>query len=298
MLLSDGLDRVLYCKGELRSTLRALVRSAKPALLIADDACVSPIAEKFAESVLAARADLCARGGAQPFGASLSTMRFRPGTRIPFVPMPDGFDTYFGRPVPAAASLFWPESAEALLGAWAGSSDLGIVTALVRLEGYLIIPRAPLAFDGGSSPTECTLLAQGFTDWRMAPPSEAIAVYDERWELADAQARKLIGREIAGSLTVDLWGESRSVSTDFLLSSRPCLKPLAQYKLELVPPEANLCRPSSNGFFSLGAAESFLPMPRQATSYLARHATRYNAYHDYIGQFLGPLKKVVALFQR
>lgn len=294
----DALARIPYRRGELRSALASVVRSARPALLVADGAVLSPLAEQFAQEVLAFGSSLAAGSGGQVLGASLSVMRYRPSTRIPFIPIPDGHDVFYGRPEPVAASLFWPDAAAALLEAWEGSTDGGIVGALARLGGYLVVPRAPLAFDDRPSPTEYTLLAQHFASWRMAPPASAMAVYDERWEMAEAQVRRLVDIPITGSLTVDLWGTSTSVSTDFLLSSRPCVKPLAQYKLELVPPEANLSRPSYDGFFSLGEAASFLPMTRPATSYLARHATRYNAFDDYIGQFLGPFKKVAALFRR
>ena len=292
---SEPFLRLSFRRGGLRGTLDAIVASGTSALVVREDAEVSPFADGFVRAVLDARSTL----GSGGLGASLSLPSVRQNHRIPLVPLPDGMDTFYAQPVPAAAALFWPEAAQSLLAEWTGDGDEGLAGALASANGYLLLPRAPLACDRGARPTETTLLAQHFDRWRIAPLGEALAVYDNRWELAEDSARKLIAQPIPGSLTIDLGGATDTMAkSDYLLSTRPCSRPITQFALELVPPEANLTIPCENGMISLGHWTDFGPMTSEASTRLAHHATRYNAIGDYFSQVFTPLKKAVAFFRQ
>ena len=291
----EPVSRLSFRRGGLRDALGAVVAGGTSALVVRDGADVSPLADSFARHVLDARDRL----GPSVLGASLSLPRFLQNGRIPLVPLPDGLDAFYARPVPVAAALFWPDAAQTLLAGWTGQDDEGLVGALASADGYLLVPRAPLASDTGARPTETSLLAQRIDSWRIAPPGETLAVYDDRWELAEASARALIAQTIPGSLTIDLWGTTGAAARSaYLLSTRPCAHPIQQFALELVPPEANLRIPCENGLISLGNWTDFGPMAPDASKRLAHHATRYNAIGDYFGQVLMPLKKAMAFFRR
>lgn len=289
------LPRHTVRRDALRHALARILSDDAAGLVLLEGSILGPHADGFARAVLREKSNL----GAQVLGASLALPRYLPGSRIPFVPLPDGGDTFYARPDQTSAMLFWPEAAEMLLSQWGSGHEEGLAGALARLNGYCIMPCVPVACEALPCPDECSQLLQGELDWRLAPLADAIAVYDERWEIAETQARALLGMDVPGTLTIDLWGKTaEQPQSDYLLSSRPCSDPMAQFAFELVPPEANLGSAQEGGLFSLGRWQAFGAMTEEAKSIMYRISVRHNAFDDYIVQFLGPLRKIKEAFGR
>ncbi|PEQ13720.1 hypothetical protein B2G71_05210 [Novosphingobium sp. PC22D] len=286
--------RAGLARGGLRAALAEIAKGFDPTLLVAADARIADAADAFLGPALEAL-----RAGSA-FGASLSFPRFRPGTRIPVVPLEDGSDVVFGRCAPDVAGLFEPDGARAILEAWPASDADGFARALARLGGFVLLPRSPLACLPGGRGAMRRNLAVGWRDWRIPRPDDALALYDCDWNLVEAAARRLGPLRSYRNFRIDLWGQSAaSLRADLMVSARPCRAPILQFPLSFMPLEANLTMASTPGtsgpgFFSLGAERDFEAMPAASRERLFRHATRYNAIDDYLGQFLAPVKRRLA----
>lgn len=278
-----GMDIADIRPGSLRAALEAGARRDRPLLVRWPGAVLSPHLNTFADAVLAMADDPAV------VGATVSLPRFRPQTDVPFVPVEDGADTLCLRVPPDAAALFSPAQAERALANWQGDGDDGLIGGAERSGGWLIAPRSALGY--GKSRESQRLLAAGARAWRIAPPAEALAVYDRALEIAPDAARRIAPALAGHEFVVDLWGD-RPATVDLLLSSRPCRAPLLGFALELTPPEANLVHPVADGFFSLGHARDFGAMTAARRETLFRHATRYNALGDYAAQFARPLRRL------
>lgn len=263
--------------GGWAAALEGVARGAAPVLLHSPEARFAADAPGFAAAALALAEDPAVAG------ASLSLPRWRPGAaRLPFVPLPDGGDGVYLGAVALGALVVTPGQAARLAGAVQGGR-------LVPPAGAILAPRSPLAW---GAPGDQQLLMVGKRAWRLRAPPATLACYDARLELTPAAARQLAPMLADYAFGVDLWGNG-GVEAPFLLSARPCSRPLLSYALELMPIEANLAHPAAGGFFAFGRAEDFAPMPRARHEALFRHATRYNALDQYAAQFLGPLRRLV-----
>ncbi|MBH0113967.1 hypothetical protein I5E68_13550 [Novosphingobium sp. YJ-S2-02] len=312
--------------GMLRASLERIAQGERPVLLLAPDARISADIDAFLHAVLANTPDQgshcdtdcmsssnAGRNGGTSVqapgpgpeaafvaGTCLSLPRFMPfAGRVPFVPIEDGSSVLWLRCVPQVAAMFTPLQARRIVAAWPGTStsDAGFLDALRQLDGYLVSPRQALAHDGGRSAALSRALGVGARDWRIGSLARALAIYDHDLEIAP-QALRRFGTLPAAPFAVDLWERGRALpdgvdtGTALLLSSRGCRRPLLQFALDFVPPEANMMQPDAGegaGFFSLGRAEDFAPPNAARRATLVRHATRYNDLGAYLSQLLGPL---------
>ena len=274
--------------GGLQDALATVSRGERSILLRSPEAVLSPFATGFIDAVLADVAE-----DARVAGATLAVRRLRPGTAIPFVPIEDGSDAIFVRAAPEVALLFTPAQAAR---AAAGIEREGGLPAYLNREGaYIVAPRTALAHDGCGDAGQQRSFPVASRLWRIASPDDSLALYDARFEIT-AEAAARVGPALGGQdFTVDLWGDLPVTEIDdgLLLSARPCRSPLLSFPLDFTPPEANLAAPIEGGFFSLAPSAAFGPMDAARRERLFRHATRYNAMDDYVGQVLAPIRRLL-----
>lgn len=281
--------RLEFRQGQLRLALEDVADQHDPVLLMVRGAQIADVADAF----IAAALPLLRSAGA--LGASLSMPRFRSGTRVPVMPIEDGYDVIFAQSLPDVAVLFVPEGARALLTAWILPGHAGYQSAMKELDEYFVLPRTPLAYLPGFESNHRRDLAVGRRDWCIPQAMASLALYDASWNPAPSAVRRLGPLSQFPEFDVDLWGESAlSDGAGLLLSSRPCNAPLMQFPLSFTPLEANLTQAVDHGFFSLGRASDFGGLSTQARERLFRHVTRYNALDDYFGQFLSSLRHKLA----
>ena len=223
-------------------------------------------------------------------GISLAAPRLRTATVMPFVPIEDGFDAIFLQMAPQVAFVMTPtQAAEAKAGL--AQHDGNLAKWLTASMRYLATPRTALAHDGLRTAEQQRMFPIGPREWRIGAPGDSLALYDARLELAAEAVRRLAPPLADFAFIVDLWGQRQpeEIVGEYLLSARPCRRPVIQFALDFIPPEANLAVPSKQGFFALGKATDFEPMERSRRERLFRHATRFNALDDYAAQLLGPM---------
>jgi hypothetical protein len=283
--LSTPPAQIEFGQHELAAALAKVAEGNTTTVLRRRGAHVSRFMTSFVEAVLAAIGN-----DRRVAGISLAAPRLRTATVIPFVPIEDGFDAIFLQIVPQVAFVMTPTQAAA---AKAGLEKHGgnLAKWLAASKRYLVTPRTALAHDGLGTAEQQRMFPIGQREWRIGPPDNSLALYDARLELAAEAAQRLAPPLADFAFIVDLWGlrQPEEIVGDYLLSARPCRRPVIQFALDFIPPEANLAAPSKQGFFALGKANDFEPMERSRRERLFRHATRYNALDDYAAQLLGPM---------
>ncbi|WP_340318243.1 hypothetical protein [Rhizorhabdus argentea] len=273
----------------LAAALTVAVHARHPVLLRWPGAQVSPLAAGFMKAALAASAS-----DTRIAGISLGLPRLRPSTRVPFVPIEDGYDTILLQLLQPSAIMFTPIQAErAVYGMARNGGDLSAY--LTRADCYLLAPRTSLAHDGLGDSAQQRLFPVAPREWRVGRVSKSLAIYDARLEIAPEAARRLSDALEDRIFAVDLWGNrpADQIGDGLLLSARPCRQPILTFPLEFTPLEANLSAPADEGFFSLGAAGDFGAMDAPRRERLFRHVTRYNALDGYIGQFFVPVRQLI-----
>ena len=276
--------------GAFADAMRGVADSDVATLLLWPDAVVSPHCDSYVAAGLAASEDEILTAG-----VALALPRFRPTDGAPFVPLEDGSDGVYLRVDPFPGAAFTPQQARHYL-AWLEAHPGGaspFVRYLTDTGRYLMTPRTPLAHDGGCGRTLQRAFPVGPRDWKLAPPGESLALYDADFEIA-AEAAARLCPELAGlDLDIDLWGVKGDRATrPFLLSSRPCARPIHTLGLSLTPVEANLMGATSGAMFSLGRREDFAAPDKARHLALTRHVTRFSSLTDYAGQFLAPARRL------
>ena len=276
--------------GAFMDAMRDVANSDVATLLLWPDAVVSPECDSYVAAGLAASEDEILTAG-----VALILPRFRPVDGAPFVPLEDGSDGVYLRVDPSPATAFTPQQARHYL-AWLEAHRDGtnpFRRYLTDTGRYLMAPRSPLAHDGGCGRTLQRGFPVGPRDRRFAPPGESLALYDADFELATEAAARLCP-ELAGfDLDIDLWGvKGDRAARPFLLSSRPCARPIRTLGLSLTPVEANLMAGTSGAMFSLGRREDFTAPDKARHLALTRHVTRFSSLTDYAGQFLAPARRL------
>lgn len=273
----------------LAAALTIAAHAKHPQLLRWPGAQVSPLAAGFLEAALAASAN-----DSRIAGVSLGLPRSRPSTRVPFVPIDDGFDTILLQLFQPSAVMFTPIQAErAVYGMERNGGDLS--RYLARAGCYLLAPRASLAHDGRGDSAQHRLFPVAPREWRVACVNQSLAIYDAQLEITPEAAPRISEALRDRIFVVDLWGTrpADQLGDALLLSARPCRAPILTFPLEFTPPEANLAAPTEQGFFSLGAVGDFGAMDAPRRERLFRHVTRYNAMDGYVGQFFVPIRKFI-----
>jgi len=272
-------DHVLAC-GDLSAKHGTI-------LMLEDDLYVSPDAYTFAMTASAFYASQEAIAG-----LSLYAYRLDEYQRLAFLPLDNGYDTFFMQ-MPSSWGQVWtpdqwdrfrtwydnsPSVPDSRLPApatrWPKSTSWkrAFLAYLIDTDRYFAFPNRSLTTNCGDagehSPRATTNfispLSEGPRRWRLAPWQRDAIRYDAWFEpMPDVLASKLPDVS-SDDVTIDLRGGKRpeQVDTAWLLSSRPCSAPEASYPLLLQPEALNLDLQGQGNFFHLGPSTAFGEMPR------------------------------------
>lgn len=246
-----------------------LSRDYNALIFLEDDLLVSPVYYKYASQALEFYA-----ADEKIAGVSLYALWFNGYTQQPFVPLTDGADAFFLQ-VPYTQGLAftqqqwsgfqnWRESKAAsahveqpLHEAWSNFKPdewfPWFTRYLVSTEKYFVYPRVSLSTGFGDAGTHFDRATPFFqaplqrSEWPFSfkPLTESVAVYDSFFELLPERMHRLtfaLQEFDFSEYTIDLYAtRSRdNIPTPYVLTTRPCQKPLATFGREMWPMEANL----------------------------------------------------------
>lgn len=167
---------------------------------------------------------------------------------------------------------------------------------LVQTRRQFVYPRQALTTNCGDVgfhfpidfPSLSAPLSRGRTSWRWGTLDDDAAAHDAWFEpTADALRARFPG-VLPDDVTIDLMGTrpAEGITTEWLLSSRPCSRPAQTFPLTLLPLGENLAIPGGGQFFSLGRARDFGPQT------VSRHRALFEICN---GQILRSVRKHVLL---
>ncbi len=243
----------------------AAAESYGAVVLLEDDLLVSARFHAYARQALAAYGD-----DPRLAGLSLNSPWFNGFTHQPFVPLPDDGDVTFlqlstphGQVYTAAqwaAFRAWLAAATPATGAaavhdllvalpeddWLGTKARYLATT----NRYYVYPRESLTTATGEPGTHFAEATSFFQvplqerrrDFRCLPFDAAVAVYDGFYELLPERLNRMTDRLHDCDYTIDLYATkpARRLTTDFVLTTRPCRVTAATFGRALWPLEANV----------------------------------------------------------
>lgn len=203
-----------------------------------------------------------------------------------FEPMPDGSDVYFLQMASSWGQCWtaqhwknfreWLSCHEKILSkeklpvyilSWSETSwKKHFVRYLIATKQYFVFPRVSLSTNFGEPGTntdrrglfQSALLTRQKT-FSFKPLKDSSAVYDTWFEMETDCFRKLVPDFSTHVVELDLYGTKKlnEVEASYLLSSKPCKKPVKSFGNELRPLLMNFITPNSGTVFHLGAASDF-----------------------------------------
>ncbi|MBK8429884.1 MAG: glycosyltransferase [Chloroflexi bacterium] len=235
-------------------------------ILLEDDLVVS---RAFYDYALQARAAYSA--DERIAGCSLNALWFHGTTHHPFVPYPDANDVFFMQVAWFQGQLY-TAAQWAAFEAWLARGDTAVsptdglhelfgrfpptdwfpikMKYLVQTERFYTFPRTSFTTNFGDVGTHFAQPTRWFQvplqhfarPWRMGGLDEAIAVYDSFQELLPSRLQPLTGRWAEYAPELDLYGSKSpaNLRRPYVLTTKPCRRPLAQFGLQMWPLEANL----------------------------------------------------------
>jgi hypothetical protein len=278
---------VFFC-GAVAETYGAVV-------LLEDDLIVSARFHAYARQALAAYGD-----DERLAGLSLNAPWFNGFTHQPFAPLLDDGDVFFlqlstphGQVYTAAqwaAFRRWlaaagPDTGAAavhdLFNAFPADDWLGTKARYLADTGrFYVYPRESLTTNTGepgthfeqATPFFQVPLQQRRRDFRFLPLDEAVAVYDGFYELLPARFDRLTDRLRGYDYAVDLYATKppRLLTTDHVLTTRPCRRAKLTFGRALWPLEANVITGVPGRGLALARREDVLT--DAAATWAAQHA--------------------------
>lgn len=203
-----------------------------------------------------------------------------------FEPMPDGSDVYFMQ-MPSSWGQCWTAQQwnafkewfsnhskilstenlpEYILG-WSETSwKKHFVRYLIATNQYFVFPRFSLSTNFGEPGTNTdrrglfqSALFAGEKTFLFKPIEQSLSVYDAWFEMKTDCFQKLLPDFSTNVVELDLYGTKRlkDVGSPFVLSSKPCKKPVKSFGNELRPMLLNVTESNSGTVFCLGAKDDF-----------------------------------------
>lgn len=244
----------------------ALSQRYESVVVVEDDLTVSPVFYVYATQALSfyQQDDRIA-------GLSLFGLWFNGYTQQPFVPLADGADAFFVQ-APYTQGLAFTREQWARFDAWRHSPAAAappaaplhevwsrfdaeewfpLVTQYVVTTGrYFVFPRVSHTTGWGDAGTHFIRanrffqvpLQRGKQAYDFNTLDNASALYDSFFEIQPERLNRLTDQLCDYHYTVDLYGiKSRAnLRTDYVLTSRPCRKPVASFGKMLWPLEMNV----------------------------------------------------------
>lgn len=261
-------------------------------------------------------------------GISLFHYRLNEFTNATFVPIEDGFDTYFLQ-VASSWGQMWTAEQWRLFRPWYEAhkhepltEDEGLpenvtkwretswkkyyIRYLALTGRYFAYPRASLSTNFADPGTHTkrrvgiyqTSLDFAARDWKFSTLDSALAIYDTYYEISPRSLQRLNPALSGIDFAVDLMGDKPldAIKTPYLLSSKTCATPQSQFGLALIPPEASIAEAIAGETFSLAPTRAFGRLKHSTRLSITRHLNRYNAFNEYLFSLLKPLQ--IRIMQR
>lgn len=234
-------------------------------IVLEDDLYVSPYFYTYARSAMEFYGK-----DEQIGGISLYNQPRQEGEELPFMPLSDHSDVYFLQ-LPSSLGQLWTKGQWAKFKTWFDTGpDLSTISIpdyiyrwpetswkkyfaafLMDTGKYFVYPRVSLTtnfFDAGthmsdsSSHSGQSQLKLFSADPRFIPFSESNCIYDMCLELITKSVRKLAVEQIDYDFELDLYGSKgiAKIKSPYVITSRPCHKPVKGYRRALKPHEMNV----------------------------------------------------------
>lgn len=203
-----------------------------------------------------------------------------------FEAMPDGTDVYFMQMASSWGQCFtakqwqnfrtWFSTHDKIMSTenlpdyilgWSESSwKKHFVRYLVATDKYFVFPRVSLSTNFGERGTNTdrrglfqSALLTFEKKFAFAPLEQSLSVYDAWFEMQAACFKKLNPSFSTCDLALDLYGTKKKseIQSSFLLSSKPCAKPIKSFGNELRPMLSNIILQNEGTVFCLGATPDF-----------------------------------------
>jgi hypothetical protein len=265
-----GLVEHFFACGELTRRYAAII-------YLEDDLTVSQVFYAYAAQVLSFY-----QPDDRVAGCSLFGLWFNGYTQQPFVPLPDGSDAFFVQ-VPYTQGLAFTAEQWRRFAAWRRSPRSSaaptvplheawgqfdredwfplLARFVITTDRYFVFPRVSQATGWGDAGTHFAQasrffqvpLQRGKQTYDLNPLADAVAVYDSFFELQPGRLNRLTDQLHRYDYTLDLYGtKSRAnVRTEYVLTSRPCHRPIASFGKTAWPIEMNVIERVSGSEISL-----------------------------------------------
>ena len=254
-----GLVKHFFACGDLTQRAEAII-------YLEDDLTISPVFYAYAAQVLSFYRD-----DDRVAGCSLFGLWFNGYTQQPFVPLADGSDAFFVQ-VPYTQGLAFTAKQWLRFTQWRHSPLLTaapkvplheawssfdredwfplLARFVITTDRYFVFPRVSHATGWGDAGTHFSLASRFFQvplqrsklRYDFKTLDEADAVYDSFFELQPERLNRLTDQLHSCDYALDLYGvKSRAnLCTEYVLTSRPCRRPIASFGKAAWPIEMNV----------------------------------------------------------
>ncbi len=254
-----GLVQHFFACGDLTRRYEAII-------YLEDDLTVSPVFYAYAAQALAFY-----QQDVRVSGCSLFGLWFNGYTQQPFVPLPDGSDTFFVQ-VPYTQGLAFTAEQWARVEAWRHSPAMTapptvplheawshfdredwfplLARFVITHDRYFIFPRVSQATGWGDAGTHFTgasrffhvPLQRGKLRYEFKGLDEADAVYDSFFELRPDRLNRLTDQLRDYDYTLDLYAtkSQANLRAEYVLTSRRCRNPVVSFGKTAWPQEMNI----------------------------------------------------------
>ena len=286
-------------------------------------------------------------------GVSLFFLKNNELSGTPFEPLRNGYDAFFAQ-VPSSWGQTWTREQWKRFRQWFSGHDNKplsnrlpaavrdvwpdksswkkfFYSYMVENDLYFVLPYVAYATNMGDTGEHFaqqtmmfqTCLMEYPAELRLCPFSKEGVVYDAYFELLPESFHKL-GVLQEYEVTIDLSGTKplTDIETPYLLSIKPCSKPISSYDMCLSPVEVNVIENNTNGRIFLGKIQDFLPQrDEEALKQLMRinnemvyqngfyfgykwglqeenHRMKKTKYYKFGAVLLKPFKQVKQLFSK
>jgi len=276
-----GLKRHIIKCGDLTSLYDAII-------LLEDDLYVSAAFYDYAQQAYQFYND-----EEHVAGIALYNYKFNETALCPFEPLTDGYDNYFMQ-VPCSSGQVWTRKH------WEGFSkflvdyekvEIALPTNvmnwsdrtswkklyfkyIIHSDKYFVYPRISLSTNFGDigqhfssrvSVWQSSILI-GKKQFRFSQINQSFSIYDSYFELAATIYNKIYSSSTSVSFDLNGSKSLEMISTEFLISSKVCQRPLKKYCISLYPYENNILlgieSEDENSFISFGRTKDFLSVNR------------------------------------
>lgn len=250
-------------------------------IMLEDDLLVSPYYYAYAAQALkyySTEKDIA--------GISLYSYAVTENGFLPFYPLADGKKQYFmqlpsswGQAFTAQqwqAFMHWYNSEQNTAGStvipeyvkqWSAQSwKKHFVQYMTEQDKYFAFPKTSYTTNSGEPGVNTdrqglyqVQLAQSMYSGSFVNKNESNAIYDAWFELMPTQMGHIAEQLKSYDFTVDLYGSKTlaDIATPYLLSCKPCSKPILSFGNTLPDTIQNISLPNQGIFFSLGRTEDF-----------------------------------------